>query len=129
MTKVAWRHEPEGHDYPAAADYLALVASPERVAAIVAALQTAPVVTKKAKDLRRAAGLPLLGEDDRHVASDQAKIRKGQPLSPVLVVRGDMERGRAGADRRRVAPDLRQLPGGRELRDPVPDRGVGRLTT
>ena len=93
MTKVAWKHEPDAHDYPAAADYLGLVASPDRVAAVVAALQAAPIVTKKAKDLLRAAGLPLLAEGNLHVASDLAKVRKGQALSPVLVVRGAMETG------------------------------------
>ncbi|HSN10942.1 MAG TPA: hypothetical protein VLS51_02390 [Propionibacteriaceae bacterium] len=93
MTKVAWKKEPDAHDYPAAADYLALLASPERVAAVVAALQAAPLVTKKAKDLLRAAGLPLLAKGNPHVASDLAKVRKGQALSPVLVVRGAMETG------------------------------------
>lgn len=93
MTKVTWKDEPDAHDYPAAADYLALVASPERVESMVAALQKAPVVTKKAKDLLRAARLLLLREDNAHVADDLSKVHKGEALSPVLVIQGDMATG------------------------------------
>ena len=97
MTKVTatviWKHEPDAHDYPAAADYLALIASPQRVDSMVAALQKASVVTKKAKDLLRAARLPLLADNNAHVAADLGKVHKGQPLSPVLVIRGDMVTG------------------------------------
>lgn len=93
MTKVTWKDEPDAHDYPAAADYLALVASPERVESMVAALQKAPVVTKKAKDLLRAARLLLLREDNAHVADDLSKVHKGEALSPVLVIQGDMAKG------------------------------------
>ena len=92
-TTVTWKHEPDAHDYPAAADYLALVASPQRVESMVAALQSAPVVTKKAKDLLRAARLPLLADDNAHVADDLSKVHKGQALSPVLVIQGDMVKG------------------------------------
>ena len=92
-TKVAWKHDPEEHDYPAAADYLALIASAARVASMVAALQQAPVATKKAKDLLRAARLPLLADDNAHVAADLDKVRKGVALSPVLVIRGDLVKG------------------------------------
>jgi hypothetical protein len=92
-TPVTWKHDPDAHDYPAAEDYLALVASPPRVESMVAALQKAPVVTKKAKDLLRAARLPLLADDNAHVAADLSKIHKGQPLSPVLVIQGDMVKG------------------------------------
>jgi len=93
MTKVTWKDEPDAHDYPAAADYLALVASPERVESMVAALQKAPVVTKKAKDLLRAARLLLLGDNNAHVADDLSKVHKGQALSPVLVIQGDLAKG------------------------------------
>jgi hypothetical protein len=93
MTKVTWKHEPDDHDYPAAADYLSLVAEPERVDHMVASLREAPITTRKAKDLLRAAGLPLLADDNAHVLTDLAKVHKGQALSPVLVVRGDLTTG------------------------------------
>jgi len=92
-TAVAWKNEPDAHDYPAAADYLSLIASAQRVASMVAALQKAPVVTKKAKDLLRAARLPLLADDNAHVAADLDKVHKGVPLSPVLVIQGDLVKG------------------------------------
>jgi hypothetical protein len=92
-TTVAWKQEPDAHDYPAAADYLALLASPQRVESMVAALQKATVVTKKAKDILRAARLPLLADDNAHVTADLSKVHKGQPLSPVLVIQGDLVKG------------------------------------
>ena len=90
MAAVLWGTEPDEHDYPAAEDYLALLATPAQVSEIVAALNAAPVVFKKAKDLLRASRLPLLPADDAHVARDLKKIKKGKQLSPILVVRGDL---------------------------------------
>lgn len=93
MPHPIWKDEPDDHDFPAAADYLELIAAPDRVAAIVAALRTAPTVRKKAKDLLRATRLTLLDTDNPAVAADLAKVHHGEPLSPVLVVRGDLGRG------------------------------------
>ena len=88
--RVLWGTEPDEHDYPAAADYLALLATPGQINEIVAALKKAPIVYKKAKDLLRASRLALLPLDNPHVAADLAKIKKGKQLSPILVVRGDL---------------------------------------
>mgnify|MGYP003618444224 CR=1 FL=1 len=44
-------------------------------------------------DTLRAAGLPLLPTDNPHVVADLAKVRDGQALSPVLLVRGDLAGG------------------------------------
>ena len=90
MAAVLWGTEPDEHDYPAAEDYLALLATPAQVSEIVAALKAAPVVFKKAKDLLRASRLALLPADDAYVARDLKKIKKGKQLSPILVVRGDL---------------------------------------
>jgi hypothetical protein len=90
---VLWGEEPDEHDYPAAADYLALLATSTQISAIVAALKKAPVVHKKAKDLLRASQLALLPEDNPHVQRDLKKIKKGTPLSPILAVRGDLNTG------------------------------------
>ena len=94
MPSVMWMDDPEEHDYPAAGAYLALLASAEQASACVAALRAAPIVHQKAKDILRASGLALLPADNPHVASDLAKIRKKKPLSPVLIVRGDLRTGR-----------------------------------
>jgi hypothetical protein len=90
MAAVLWGTEPDEHDYPAAEDYLALLATPAQVSEIVAALKAAPVVFKKAKDLLRASRLPLLPADDAHVARDLKKIKNGKQLSPILLVRGNL---------------------------------------
>lgn len=92
-SSVTWLPEPEDHDFPAAASYLALVGSADQVTEWMAALRGATRATFKAKDLLRASRLDLLAPDNPHVAHDLAKVRAGKPLSPILVVRGDLARG------------------------------------
>ncbi len=62
--------------------------------ALASLLSQAPTVTQAAKDILRAAGLPLLPVDDPEVAKDVKKVAAGQALSPVLLVRGDLAAGR-----------------------------------
>jgi hypothetical protein len=88
MAEVTWKNEPDDHDYPAAQSYLTLLLTPTEVSAFLAHVSKAPVTTQKAKDILRAARLPLLPPDDIHVASDLAKVKHGQPLSPILMLRG-----------------------------------------
>ena len=87
---VKWLDDPEDHDYEAAADYLTMLASEGEVANVVAALKTAKATTRKAKDILRAAQLPLLPESNAHVRADLSKISDGKKLSPILLVRGDV---------------------------------------
>ncbi len=90
MTGEHWKDEPEEQDYPAARSYLSLLVDPGEAKKIAKALANEPeVVHYKAKDLLRAAGLPLLPLDDPEVAKDLAKVKAGTKLSPVLLVRGD----------------------------------------
>jgi hypothetical protein len=91
--KERWGEEPDEHDYPAAATYLSLICDPSEVRRLVIALKAAPIVHYQAKDLLRASELALLPSDNVHVASDLAKVDHGQPLSPVLLMRGDFRRG------------------------------------
>ena len=49
-----WKRGPEEHDFPAAAEYLSLVMPEAAAAPIVAQLQQADTVNRKAKDLLRA---------------------------------------------------------------------------
>jgi hypothetical protein len=93
MAKVKWLKKPEAHDFPAAADYLALLADTDTVKELINGLQSASIVRKKAKDILRAAQLALLPRENPHVAEDLSKIKKGTALSPILLVRGDMSRG------------------------------------
>ncbi|CAM5738662.1 hypothetical protein MAUB1S_01051 [Mycolicibacterium aubagnense] len=90
---VKWLDNPEDHDYDAAADYLTMVAAADEVANVVAALKTANTTTRKAKDILRAAQLPLLPESNAHVRADLSKISDGKKLSPILLVRGDVHNG------------------------------------
>jgi hypothetical protein len=90
-----WMSEPEEHDYPAAATYLSLLEPPDQVDSLVASMRVVPVVHHKAKDVLRAAALRVLPRDNPHVMADLDKIAKKTRLSPVLMVRGDLARGRA----------------------------------
>ena len=83
-----WKEEPDEHDYPAAEDYLSLLALPAEANKLVRSLRVAPIVHRKAKDLLRASGLSALGADNVHVAKDLQKVKDGRLLSPVLLVRG-----------------------------------------
>jgi hypothetical protein len=93
MGNVNWQDEPDEHDYPAAAAYLALIADPDTVSRLVTGLTNAPIAHATAKDILRASGLPDLPLDNVHVAKDAAKVKAGTALSPVLLVRGDIARG------------------------------------
>jgi hypothetical protein len=93
MASVNWLEKPEAHDFPAAADYLDLLADSHAVKELTQRLQDGTVAHKKAKDILRAAQLSLLPVDNPHVAADLSKIKKGNPLSPILLVRGDFSTG------------------------------------
>ena len=93
MAGVQWLGKPEAHDFPAAADYLALLANVKSVTKLTEKLKAGAIKYKKAKDILRAAQLSLLPVDNPHVAADLSKIEKGQALSPILLVRGDFTTG------------------------------------
>lgn len=84
---VEWLERPEDHDYDAAANYLRLLMPADIVADLIPQLRAGPVTTHRAKDVVRASYLKPLDERNRHVAKDLAKIRQGEALSPVLLVR------------------------------------------
>jgi hypothetical protein len=88
-----WQNEPEEHDFPAAATYLSLLMPQLAATTLVNTLRSAPTVHYQAKDLLRASQLPLLKKSNAHVAGDLAKIRNGELLSPVLLVRGNIRHG------------------------------------
>ena len=93
MANVIWLGKPTAHDFPAAADYLDLLADSKTVKKLAKRLKAGTVVHKMAKDILRAARLSLLPVDNPHVASDLSKIKKGEALSPILLVRGDFATG------------------------------------
>jgi hypothetical protein len=81
--------DPEEHNYPAAVDYLELVLPRKEAIKKAEQLKKAKTVVKKAKDIFRASGLPLLPKDNIHVKRNLEKFRKRKKLSPVLLVRGN----------------------------------------
>jgi len=88
--KVKWLEEPIPENYPKAADYLRLLVNEHAVEATSLALEAAPISFHKAKDILRAAGLPLLTPENPHVANYLKLIREGGRLAPILLVRGNL---------------------------------------
>ena len=84
---IVWFDQPEAHDYPAASSYLCLLLHPSQVEKLVNQLQVETVTQFKAKDIFRAAQLPLLDKHNFHVARDLSKIEQDKELSPLLLVR------------------------------------------
>jgi hypothetical protein len=90
---IRWLAKPEEHDYPAARSYLGLVYHDAAAKGLVQRLRRARVSQFKAKDIFRASGLSRLGVSNEHVEKDRRKIRKGQELAPLLLVR-DRQNGK-----------------------------------
>jgi len=89
MTKQEhWLDDVEDHDYDAAEEYLCLLTSDHAAKSVAAQLRDQPIRWFKAKDLLRASGLPALPESNRHVSKDLRKIKRGENLSPILLLRG-----------------------------------------
>jgi hypothetical protein len=84
-----WLNDPEEHDFPAAKDYLELLFTPEECNIYTDNLRKAVTIVKKAKDILRASSLPLLPKDNIHVVQNLKKVKKGNKLSPVLLVKKD----------------------------------------
>ena len=86
--KSIFKKNPAAHDFPAAYDYLELLFTPKKAELLMNKLKEAPNITKKAKDIFRASGLPLLSKENLHVKENLHKFKKKQKLSPILLVRG-----------------------------------------
>lgn len=81
--------DPEKHDYVAAVDYLELLYPRSKAVKKAEALKKSKTIIKKAKDIFRASGLPLLPEDNEHVRRNLEKFKDKKKLSPLLLVRGN----------------------------------------
>jgi hypothetical protein len=84
---IQWLAKPEDHDYPAAKSYLSLIYDEKTSDGLVEKLKSAPISQFKAKDIFRASSLSLLGISNFHVEKDRKKIRSGDKLAPLLLVR------------------------------------------
>jgi hypothetical protein len=84
-----WKADPDSEDYPAAVSYLTLLVGRESARKLVKALRKLDdLVHFAAKDILRAAGLPLLPAGDSEVSADLEKVKSDKLLSPVLLVQG-----------------------------------------
>ena len=88
-----WKNAPDDHDYPAAQSFLSLLTTSANAKKIAQQLKKSPIELHPAKDVLRAANLALLPKSDPSVVRDLAKVKAGDRLSPVLMVRGDDARG------------------------------------
>jgi len=87
-----WKSKPDRKDFKAAQCYLSLIYPALHTKRLVHALRSADTVEYAAKDLLRASALPLLPRDEPRVEDDLKRISKGKPLSPVLLIAGDMSK-------------------------------------
>ena len=88
--QIKWLSKVEAHDYPAAESYLRLIYREAKVSSMIAQLKKASAVSFKAKDIFRAVGLSLLGVSNSHVLKDRKKILKEETLSPLLLIRDEV---------------------------------------
>src|ERR1700735_3098587 len=85
-----WQEEPEGQGYPAGENSLSLLVGRPVAHKLAKALRRETALDHfAAKDILRASGLALLAADDPEVTTDFAKVKKGEKLSPVLLVQGE----------------------------------------
>ncbi len=92
-SKLKWSEKDEDSDFDAAFKYLSLLCSDRKAHALVKSLRGSKPLEHAAKDILRAAQLPLLPSDESHVSEDLKRIQKGKALAPVLLVRGDLASG------------------------------------
>lgn len=92
--KIKWLNAPQKHDYPAARAYLQLIFQPREAKKLVDKLKRSKVERFAAKDIFRAAQVPLLPLSDSDVKKDRQLINHKKALSPLLLYRD---------------PDLRKL--------------------
>jgi hypothetical protein len=88
-SKPAWLSEPEPHDFAAADHFLQLVLHERHVEIALKRLRKTRKKSRSfaAKDILRASELVCLPADNEGVAAKLTKIRKGEKLAPVQLVR------------------------------------------
>ncbi len=87
---IHWLEHIDDGDFDAAKTYLELLYPPAQSRSLVRALRSARMQSFAAKDILRSSELKLLGRKDPDVAKQLKKLRAGDGLSPLLLVR---ERG------------------------------------
>lgn len=90
---IEWLDSPKDGNYPAAHSYLSLIYPRNQVDHFLDCFGRAPITQFMAKDIFRASGLSLLGISNDRIKHDRRLIKKGRPLSPLLLVR-DAQNGK-----------------------------------
>ena len=91
---VKWKDRPDSDDFKAALNYLTLQFSTAKAKNLVEHARHGRCLERIAKDILRASNLPLLPRDESHVSDNVKKIRKGKPLSPIILIQGDLTKSR-----------------------------------
>jgi hypothetical protein len=89
VEKIRWLDDVAEHDYAAAEAYLSLKIDGDAATKAVKRLRKASLISRRANDILRAAGLTAAPLDDPGVMKDLIKVIEGKRLSPVLVMSGD----------------------------------------
>ena len=79
--KLKWAEKGEAEDFDAAVMFLSLLFPNSKAKALVRSLRDSKLIEHAAKDLLRAAHLPLLPSDKSHVSEDLKRIQKGKALA------------------------------------------------
>lgn len=95
MPTVKWLPKPAEHDYSAARSYLMLNLGKKSANKLIEKLARAKCVIFAAKDVLRASGLPLLPRTNPDVEKELARVAAGEALSPCLLIRGRLDKGRS----------------------------------
>ena len=90
-----WSARPGENEFDGALRYLLLQFPLTQARRLVMKARQTKRTEHVAKDILRACQLPLLPKDELHVADNLKKIRKGKPLAPVILVRGNLTLGRS----------------------------------
>lgn len=91
--EVLWANDPSDSDYDGAESFLSLE-FPAMVAKHLASqMRYAPRLMFAVKDILRQSKLPLLDASDSQVQKVIGKVKGGDRISPVLLLRGDFRKG------------------------------------
>jgi hypothetical protein len=85
---IKWLKQPQKKDYPAAKMYLSLTLGQKEASRVVAKLRQAKVLEMPARDLLRASRTPMSEVQAFDWVTQNKAIKKGDPLSPILLVCG-----------------------------------------
>ena len=76
-SKIKWKTDPESEDYDGVKEFLTLINSDADAERLLDRLRKAATIKRAAKDILRAAALPLLGAIKEARIGDKVEARKG----------------------------------------------------